>query len=166
MGFFDKVKQFAGGKGMADVVITDVERQPVEHASMTFTDSVVKGTMVVTAKEPCQILATKYEIGIRYFRDGQEFNTYVAAAFDPEPNTSYSDDCTKFPVDMTPGQTLRQPFLVSEVDLAGAMAKNGITDPAGAVASGTVKMTLKCIADVKGSPFDPSSEVLVQLRPS
>jgi hypothetical protein len=67
---------------------------------------------------------------------------------------------------MTPGQTLRQPLLVSEVDLANAMSKNGITDPAGAVASGAVKMTLKCIADVKGSPFDPSSEVLVQLRPS
>ncbi|MBL9027702.1 MAG: hypothetical protein JNL21_36265 [Myxococcales bacterium] len=166
MGFFDKVKQFAGGKGMADVVITDVERQPVESASMTFTDSVVKGTMVVTAKEPCQILATKYEIGIRYFRDGQEFNTYVASAFDPEPNTHYSDGCTKFPVDMTPGQTLRQPFMVSEVDLANAMSKNGISDPAGAVASGAVKMTLKCIADVKGSPFDPSNEVLIQLRPS
>lgn len=166
MGFFDKVKQFAGGKGMADVVITVIERQPASGATLTYTDSVVKGTMVVTAKQPCELLNTKHEMLLRYTKDGQDFHTFLASDIYPDPNCSYDDSFPKFPKAMAEGETLTMPFSVRGVDIATAMQKNGITDANAAVQSGAVSLVVRCIADVKGSPFDPSVDAVVRLLPA
>ena len=56
MGFFDKAKQFLGGKNMASVEITVIERQPAATASFPVGDSVLKGTMVITAQQACTLL--------------------------------------------------------------------------------------------------------------
>ena len=162
MGLFDKAKKFLGGKGMADVTITVIERQPAQSATFPVTDSVLKGTMVIDVKEDCVLLATKYEIWLEAENGEQTVLALVAHEQDPDPNTSYSDDCLKMPCDLKAGQQITQPWMVMDVDLPRSLAKVDIS-PSGAVGNPNVKLKVKCIADVKGSPFDPSAEVVVAL---
>lgn len=165
MGLFDKAKAFVGGKGMANVTITVIERQPAESAVFPVTDSVLKGTMVIEALKDCTLLATKYEIWLNIKADVGESGSpsLVATALDPDPHTSYSDDCLKLPCEMKAGQVIEQPWLVGDVDLAKILDKAGYADPRDAVGDPRVQLVVKCIADVKGSPFDPSAEVNVTL---
>jgi hypothetical protein len=164
VGFFDKAKQFMGGKGMANVTITVIERQPAESATFPITDSVLKGTMVIDVQQNCTLLACKYEIWLHVKgTDGNEHPNFVCSAKDPEPNTSYGPGCLIMPCDLTEGQKITHPWMVMDVDLPGVLAKNGINDPNTAIDSGRVRLSVKCIADVKGSPFDPSAEVDVRL---
>jgi hypothetical protein len=58
---------------------------------------------------------------------------------------------------------ITHPWMVMNVDLPGILGKNGIADPNAAVGNPQVRLQVKCIADVKGSPFDPSAEVDVRL---
>ena len=166
MGFFDKAKQFLGGKNMASVAITVIERQPAETASFPVTDSVLKGTMVITAQQDCTLLATKYEVWLYIKKDDVDSPNLVVAEKDPDPNVSYSDSCLKMPCDLKPGQVITQPWMVSDVDLAGILRRNGFSDPNAATSDPRVRLVVKCIADVKGSPFDPSAEVTVRLAPT
>jgi hypothetical protein len=165
MGLLDKAKTFVGGKGLANVTITAIERQPAESAVFPVGDTVLKGTMVIEALKDCTLLATKYEIWLNIKDDVADSGSLklVASAMDPDPNTSYSDDSLKMPVDMTEGQVIEQPWLVSEVDLAKILAEAGYADPRDAVGDPRAQLVVKCIADVKGSPFDPSAEVNVTL---
>lgn len=165
MGLFDKAKQFVGGKGMANVTITTIERQPAESAVFPVGDSVLKGTMVIEALKDCTLLATKYEVWLNIkddVGDGGSPNL-VAQAKDPDPSTSYSDDCLKLPCEMTAGQVIEQPWMVMDVELAKVLEKAGYADARDAVGDPRVQLVVKCIADVKGSPFDPSAEVNVTL---
>lgn len=166
MGFFDKAKQFLGGKNMASVEITVIERQPAASASFPVGDSVLKGTMVITAQQPCTLLATKYEVWLYIQGEAGETPHLVVAEKDPDPNTSYSDSCLKMPCDLTPGQVITQPWMVSDVDLPKILRSNGFPDANAAVGDSRVRLEVKCIADVKGSPFDPSAAVNVRLAPA
>jgi hypothetical protein len=166
MGFFDKVKAFTGGKGMAKVTIPVIERQPSESAKFPVTDSVLKGTMVIEAQQDCTLLATKYEIWLYISEnpgDPEGSPNLVVTAKDPDPNTSYDEDCLKMPCDLTTGQVITQPWLVSDIDLSKVLKKNGYSEPQEAIGDGRVRLVVKCIADVKGSPFDPSAEVSIAL---
>jgi hypothetical protein len=53
--------------------------------------------------------------------------------------------------------------MVMDVDLKPVLEKAGYQDPRDAVGDPRVSLVVKCIADVKGSPFDPSAEVNVTL---
>jgi len=165
MGLFDKAKAFVGGKGMANVTITVIERQPAESAVFPVGDSVLKGTMVIEALKDCTLLATKYEVYLNVKDDvgdgGTE--TLISSALDPDPNTSYSDDCLKLPCELTAGQTIEQTWMVSDLDLPKRLEAAGYADPRDAVGDPRVHLVVKCIADVKGSPFDPAAEVHVTL---
>lgn len=166
MGFFDKAKQFLGGKNMAKVTITVIERQPVDRATFPVTDSVLKGTMVIEAQQDCTLLATKYEIWLYIKTDAGETPFLVRTGKDPEPNVSYGAGCLIMPCDLKAGQVITQPWMVMDVDLAGVLARNGFADPNAAAGDPRVRLVVKCIADVKGSPFDPSAEVDVRLIPA
>ena len=166
MGFFDKAKQFLGGKNMASVAITVIERQPAESARFPVGDSVLKGTMVITAQQSCTLLATKYEVWLYIQAESGDTVHLVRSEQDPDPNTSYSDDCLKMPCDLVPGQVITQPWMVSDVDIPAVLAKNGFSRADEAANDPRGRLVVKCIADVKGSPFDPCAEVTVRLSPS
>jgi hypothetical protein len=53
--------------------------------------------------------------------------------------------------------------MVTDVDLRAVLAKNGFNNPVAAIDDSRIRLVVKCIADVKGSPFDPSAEVNVRL---
>jgi len=164
MGFLDKAKQFLGGKKMASVEITVIERQPAKESTFPVTDSVLKGTMVVTAQQACTLLALKHEVWLHVKNEqGVESPMLVVAEKYPDPNTSYTDDFVKMPAELEPGQVITHPWLVTDVDLPRLLASAGISDPTSAVGNPRVRLSVKCIADVKGSPFDPSDEVDVRL---
>lgn len=166
MGLFDKMKQFAGGKGMAKVTIPTIERQPSETAQFPVGDSVLKGTMVIEAQQPCTLLAMKFEVWLYIKANASESigspNLVVTEKY-PDPNTSYTDDFIKLPAELTPGQVITHPWMVMDVDLPKILAANGFPNPDHAIGSDRVQLVVKCIADVKGSPFDPSAEVNVTL---
>ncbi len=166
MGFFDKAKQFMGGKNMASVAITVIERQPAETARFPIGDSVLKGTMVITAQQNCTLLATKYEVWLYVREETGETPHLVVAEKDPDPKMSYHDSCLKMPCDLAPGQVITQPWMVSDVNIPGILARLGFSDANAAASDPRVRLVVKCIADVKGSPFDPSAEVNVALAPS
>lgn len=166
MGFFDKAKQFMGGKSMANVTITVIERQPADSATFPIGDSVLKGTMVIDVQKDCTLLATKYEVWLYIKKDDGESPFLAASEKDPDPNTSYSDECLKMPCDLKAGQQITQPWMVMNLDLPGILAKNGFANANAAAGDPRVRLEVKCIADVKGSPFDPSAEVNVRLIPS
>ena len=163
MGFFDKAKQFLGGKNMAKVTITVIERQPAEVATFPVTDSVLKGTMVIEVQQDCTLLATKYEVWLYTKSETGETPHLIVMGKDPEPNTSYGPGCLIMPCDLKAGQTITHPWMVMDVDLASALRKAGFADPNAAAGDPRVRLQVKCIADVKGSPFDPSAEVDVRL---
>lgn len=168
MGFFDKVKAFTGGKNMAKVSITVIERQPADSATFPVTDSVLKGTMVIEAQQACTVLATKYEVWLYIAQDPADTTgspNLVVSGKDPDPAMSYHESVQVPPWEMTPGQIIEKPWMVSDVDLAKILEKNGYSEPQQAIGDGRVRLVVKCIADVKGSPFDPSAEVTVQLVP-
>ncbi|MCB9567885.1 MAG: hypothetical protein H6710_11865 [Myxococcales bacterium] len=167
MGFLDKAKSFFGGKGMANVTITVIERQPAASATFPITDSVLKGTMVIDVQKDCTLLATKYEVWLYLKKGDEEIESpfLVVMEQDPDPNTSYSDECLKMPCDLKAGQQITQPWMVMDVDIPGILAKNGFSDPEAAASDPRVRLEVKCIADVKGSPFDPSATVPVRLVP-
>ncbi len=166
MGFLDKVKAFTGGKGMAKVTIPVIERQPSETATFPVTDGVLKGTMVIEALQPCTLLALKFEVWLYISAETSDTigspNVVVLEKY-PDPNTGYGDDYVKVPYEMQSGEVITHPWMVSDVDLPKILEKNGYGDPQSAVGDPRVRLVVKCIADVKGSPFDPSAEVNVTL---
>jgi hypothetical protein len=166
MGFFDKAKQFLGGKNMANVTITVIERQPVETATFPVGDSVLKGTMVIAAQQDCTLLATKYEIWLYIKKDDYDSPNLVCQSYDPRPGVSYHESCLQLPREMKAGEVITEPWMVMDVDIPGVLAKNGFPDPNAATNDSRVRLVVKCIADVKGSPFDPSAEVNVRMTPS
>ena len=165
MGFFDKAKQFLGGKNMAKVTITVIERQPAETATFPIGDSVLKGTMVIEAQQDCTLLATKYEVWV-YTKNGEvESPNLVRAEKDPDPNTSYGPGCLIMPCDLKAGQVITHPWMVSDVDVAGVLARAGFPDASAAAGGPRVRRGVKCKPDLNGAPFDPSAEVGVRLIP-
>lgn len=167
MGFFDKAKQFLGGKEMASVAITEIERQPVDAARFRVTDTVLDGTMVITAHQQCTLLATKYEVWL-YLKTGPEqleSPFLVRGEKDPNPGASPTDTRLKLPCDLQPGQVVTQPWAIRDIDLVGVLTRNGFPDVDAAASDPRVRLAVKCIADVDGSPFDPNAEVPVRLAP-
>jgi hypothetical protein len=163
MGFFDKAKQFLGGKGMADVTITVIERQPAETATFPVRDSVLKGTMVIDAKQDCTLLATKYEVWLYIKKDDIDSPNLAAQDYDPRPNVGYGEGSLIMPRDLKAGEQITKHWMVDDVDCAAVLAKNGFPDAHKATMDSRVRLVVKCIADVKGSPFDPCAEVNVKL---
>ncbi len=166
MGLLDKVKTFTGGKGMAKVTIPTIEQQPSETATFPITDSVLKGTMVIAAQQSCTLLALKFEVWL-YIKGDASASTgtpnLVVAGTYPDPSVSYAEDFVKLPAELAAGQVITHPWMVSELDLPTILAKHGYMEPNDALHDPRVQLVVKCIADVKGSPFDPSAEVNVTL---
>ena len=154
MGFFDKVKKFAGGKGMANVEVLTINDKAPGEAFVAISDGTLKGTMKVTAAQDCTMLAMKYEVILRTETNGQWGNVIIA---------SNKDD---YAADMKVGDTFDHAFKVNDIDIERYLNNQSYTDMAAVVGHPKIKLLVNCIADVKGSPFDPCAEVEVKLAPS
>lgn len=142
----DKLKKFAGGKNMASVKVTAIAGVPPAQATVGIGDRVVTGSMRVTAQQDCEIIATKYEIILRTLDDDDEWSDATVA---------YGKDVDSR--ELSAGDEFDLDWTVDEVDIAQYLRQDW-EDVNDAVGDASVKIVVNCIADVKGSPFDPNAE--------
>ena len=155
MGFFDKIKKFAGGKNMASVEVTEIGDLPAASAVIAISDDVVRGAMRTTSNQNCVLLQTKYEVILRIQDDqGQWGSTTVGSGADVARR------------ELVPGQVIDQTWSVANVDIEHALRAKGHADMNAVLGHPKVRLFVNCIADVEGSPFDPNAEVEVRLGPS
>lgn len=165
MGFFDKAKSFMGGHGVK-VQLTRIERQPASDAQMPMGDTVIKGNLEVTTEKDCTVLAHKFVFLVEW-KDAEGMQRSHELGSDAHTaDTDIMGGSLKWPYELAPGRTAEDAFLIiMNEDIPTQLRKLGFSDAASAVSSGEVKFKLKVIADVKGSPFDPSSEQFVRIVP-
>ena len=162
MGFFDKAKNFLGGHGVK-VEITRIERQVPSEARMPMTDTVVKGTARITTEKDCTVLAHKFEFVAKYKKDDIE-QELVLATDKHDSSTDIIGGDIKWPYELAAGKVVEDPFMVMMDDNIPTQIRNlGLGNPVELIQSGQVKFYLRCIADVKGSPFDPKGEALLTI---
>ncbi len=165
MGFFDKAKSFMGGHGVK-VQLTVIERQPAADAQMPMGDTVIKGTLEVTTEKPCTVLAHKF-VFLAEWKDAEGMQRTHELGSDAHTEaTDIHGSENKWPYELEPGRVVTDYFMIMmNDDITTQLRRSGFSNPAGVVSSGEVKFKLKVIADVKGSPFDPSSEQYVRIVP-
>lgn len=160
MGFLDKVKHFAGGKGMANVEVVDVNGKAPGEAVVAISDDTLTANMTVVGAQKCTMLALKCEVILRTETNGQWGNVIIA---------SHKMDYTSGGapgLPMNVGDSFDCAFKVSGIDIERYLNNQSYNDMAAVVGHPKIKLIVNCIADVKGSPFDPCAEVEVKLGPS
>jgi hypothetical protein len=165
MGFFDKAKSFMGGHGVK-VQLTRIERQPASDAQMPLGDTVIKGNLEVTTEKPCTVLKHVF-VFLAEWKDAEGMErSYELGRDAHDQSTDIIGGSLKWPYELAPGTTAEDGFLIHmNEDIPTQLGRMGFSDVPSAVSSGQVKFKLKVIADVKGSPFDPTSEQFVRIVP-
>ncbi len=147
--------------GPCKIETTVVEGQPAASASFPVTDSVFKGTVVVTAKAPCVLAATRYELCLELQTPNGPADIVVAQDQHPEIKSnaggllgmrvSFGGTNITFPHRMAKGDKATQTWMVSDVDIAAKLAEHGYADPHAAVRDPNVKLVVKSYADVENA---------------
>ena len=150
MGFFDKMKKFVGGKNTATVEITNINGMTPTGATIALSDGTVRGSMSVTAQQDCTMLAMKYEVLLR---------TQNAEGGWGDISVGSNKDLAK--TQMTAGQVLSTNWIINDVDVQTYLRNQSYDDMTLVLGHPKIKLVVRCIADVEGSPFDPSAEAEV-----
>ncbi|MFN7145701.1 MAG: hypothetical protein ACK4YP_18135 [Myxococcota bacterium] len=156
MGFFDKVRDFAGGHGVK-ATFTRVERQDPASARFPVTDSVVKANVEVTGDKEQVVLAHVYEVYAECKAEGK-LRLIKVAEDRHDASTKIIGGEVTWPYTLAPGQVVRDGCCIIRVDLAKAFREMGVNDPAEAVGNKDYRVFLRFTADVKGSPMDARVE--------
>jgi len=152
-----EVKMGANAAGPCKIETTVVEGKPASIASFPVTDSVCKGTVVVTAKSGCVLTATRYELWLEMSTANGPVEALCAKDQDPEIkqeglaglSVSFGGTNITFPHAMTQGEKATQTWSIRSVDLASVLAKNGFTNPRDAVDNPAVKFVVRTFADTE-----------------
>ncbi len=145
--------------GPCAIETTVIEGRPASIASFPVTDSVFKGTVVVTAKSSCMLVATRYELCLELQTPNGPVDVVVAKAQHPEiksneggfmnMSVSFGGTNITFPHRMARGDKATQTWMVHDVDIATKLAAHGFADPHAAVGDPNVKLVVKSYADVE-----------------
>lgn len=145
--------------GPCKIETTVVEGRPAASAYFPVTDSVFKGTVVVTAKAPCVLAATRYELCLELQTPDGPVDVVVAREQHPEIKSneggllgmrvSFGGTNITFPHRLGRGDKATQTWMVSDVDIPGKLAQYGYTDPQAAVGDPNVKLVVRTYADVQ-----------------
>jgi len=158
MGFFDKARTFLGGHG-CKVEITRLERQDPSDVAFPMHDSVFKGNFRITAGRPCTVLAHLFEVCVmRKHADGRE-EVVVLGEDRHDEKTEIIGSELKWPYEMNEGEAKEDSFLVSGIDIPGALDRMGYLNPRAAIAMPELTFFVRVTADVKGTPLDADAKV-------
>lgn len=157
MGFFDKIKTFAGGASMLSIEFVDVERQGAQGVSVPAGDTGVKGKFRVTCNKACTVLGHIDELRTRCKAKDGELGT--ARVSEDESGEVIGRDW-QFPLDMKPGDAVDMWFMLYGDELGSYYEKYGVP-----VGDPSVEFFVKVTVDVKGSPFDPEAEFVFKVTP-
>ena len=155
MGFFDKVKKFAGGKSMATVEVLTIGGKAPTDAVISVSDSVVKGTMKVTANQDCVLLGTNFSVVLRTLDDQGQWGNVTVARGDQKQKQA-----------LKAGQVITEAWTINDVDIERYLNNQSYNDMAAVVGHPKIKLVVNCTADVEGSFFDPDADVEVTLGAS
>jgi hypothetical protein len=152
MGFFDKVKHFAGGHGVK-VEHVEIERQPVAGATLPITDTVVKGKFAVTADKACEVLSMKAEFCVSLtYPDGIKDTLVLGEDVFPKAHCTRMGDMLQYPHTMAAGARVVDYFnILMGKDIPAVLAEKK-------VAFESCQFFVRTMVDVKGSPFDPEAK--------
>jgi hypothetical protein len=153
-----EVKIGASTAGPCKIETTVVEGNPASIASFTVTDSVCKGTVVVTAKAPCELTATRYELWLEMATKNGPVEALCAKNQNPElkvegagwanMSVSFGGTNITFPNTMGKGDKATQTWSIHSLDLPAILAANGFADPQAAIGNPDVKFVVRTFADV------------------
>lgn len=161
MGFFDKMKTFAGGHGVK-LEITQIERLPPADSFLPATDTVLKGKFAVTSTQEQVVLAhvATFNVWLQTEKDGQRHNELARERYDGKDIWGVD-----FPYTIKPGETVEGAFILTlNPTVQDAITKLGYTVE-GAVADKNMHFDLKVEADVKGTPIDASASHHLRIVP-
>jgi hypothetical protein len=163
MGLLDKAKSFLGQHGLK-VEIISLERQDPKTCRFPLSDSVLKGKYKVTADKDCIVLNHQHFLMLeKKHPDG--FLELVTLGQDRhDEGTEIVGSDLRWPYPLAANQSREDGFLISDIDIAGALRKLGY-EPERAVSKPELRFFVRVLADVKGSPFDPTHEVNVTIVP-
>ncbi|MBA3545092.1 MAG: hypothetical protein H0T76_01275 [Nannocystis sp.] len=149
----------ASSAGPCAIETTVIEGRPASIGSFPVTDSVFKGTVVVTAKSSCVLVATRYELCLELQTQHGPVEVVVDKAQHPEVKSteggfmnisvSFGGTNITFPHRMARGDKATQTWMVHNVDIPAKLAAHGFADPHAAVGDPNVKLVVKSYADVE-----------------
>ncbi len=161
MGFFDKVKHFAGGHGVK-AKITQIERQDPASARFAAGDSVIKFNVEVSGEKPVTILAHVFAFYVERKSETNPRLIEVAAERHDETTEIYGSK-VKWPYELEPGEPVRDGCCIGGVDLAKALREMDANDLRAAINDPSYHFYVKFTADVKGSPMDAEATQAIQV---
>jgi hypothetical protein len=160
VGFLDKAKSFLGGHGVK-VRHVAIERQDPASVSLPIGDGVVKGTFAVSAEKPCRVLAMRSEVMLEIKHpDGRVEQVSIGRDVFPEPNTSRSDEMLQYPYELASGQEVEDYFnVILDGSIEAILAQRQLS------IGGDVRLFVRTLVDVEGSPFDPECSNDIAIAP-
>lgn len=147
------------------VKITNIEGDAPDMSTFPVTETVLKGTVVVTANEEAVLAATKYEVLLRI--DGEEVVVAqeTGTELDPDaPGHNSASGPIELPLEMKPGKKATHSWKVRGINLADTLAKYGFADPSAAAHDDRVSLFVRCLADMAGRANAAMSETRVALQ--
>ena len=147
MGIFDKIKKFASGSSTATVAITSINGVAPGAAVIAISDTTARGSMTVTAQQDCTMLAMKYEVLLR-----------TQNAEGAWSNITVGSSKTVKTQQLKVGDVITHDWQITGIDIDTYLRNQSYTDMAAVPTHPKVKLLVRCISDVEGSPFDPEAE--------
>jgi hypothetical protein len=146
--------------GPCRVETTVIEGNPASIASFPVGDSVCKGTVVVTAKAPCTLTATRYELWLELDTPNGPVEALCGKDQHPEVkvegahwstmSVSFGGTNITFPLQMDAGDKATQTWSIHSLDLPAILTANGMSADT-AVKNPAVRFVVKTFADAEGS---------------
>ncbi len=150
MGFLDKIKFAASGHGVS-VFITEIEGGDPQSAKFPLSESQLKATIEIHATKDVQVLQHTLELVVSFQDDSQERTRKLVQEIHPVQYTTLA------------GEVVRDTFCLTEIDLANAMRRLGLTAE-DAITSPLVTLRLRVRVDIEDN-VDASSTVPIVVAP-
>jgi hypothetical protein len=161
LGFFDKVKHFAGGHGVK-ASITTIERQNPQEARYPVTDSVLKFQVEVEGEKEATILAHVFTLYAE--RKGETNPRLIEVASERhDEKTDIYGSRVKWPYQLKPGEAVQDGCCITNVDLTKALQEMGVSDVRAALNDASYEFYVKFTADVQGSPMDAQAKQVIRV---
>ncbi len=164
MGFMDTIKKFFGWHGVT-TEFTRIEKQdPTGEVTFPITDSVMKANIQINSAGPGKILSTTLKFMVMHQTETEGQKRVV---FGEDSNTSgtFADEIP-FPHEMSGGDSIKDGFIITGVDIPAKLEKLGFPDFNAAINDPSLEFYLLAEVDVEGSPFDPEAKKHIKLLPA
>jgi hypothetical protein len=163
LGFFDKVKHFAGAHGVKASII-EIERQSPQEARFPVTDSVLKFRVGVEASGEKEVTVLSHVFSLWAERKGENDPRLIEVASDRHDDKSdIMGSRIKWPYQLKPGDTVQDGCCITGVDLGKALREMGVNDVRAALSDSNYEFYVKFTADVQGSPIDASAKQVIRV---